>query len=275
MNMKTLLLVVGTFFLFFCCGKEYHNISDPGWNNNNNDTTAQITIMTYNIHYGYPVGTQAANLQGTATVIKSINPDVALLQEVDIKTNRSGGVDQLAALASLTGMEYYYFGKAIDYNNGQFGVAILSKYKLEDTNTTLLPIVPKQNESDYVEQRAMADAKITVKGHQIMVASTHLDLTQYNRDVQAPAIHSRLSASSCPAVLGGDFNARPTDPIITVFQNLSYTFTSLSGYSISNYLIDYIVYRPAGSFKLKSHQVATSAVNVSDHYPVVDILELQ
>lgn len=272
--MRTYLMVIGTFILFICCGKESDNNSNPGWETNYN-TPVQLKVMTYNIHYGYPVGAQKADLQGTADVIKSINPDVALLQEVDVKTNRSGGVDQLAALASLTGMEYYYFAKAIDYNNGEYGVGILSKYKLQDTHTTYLPLIPKQNETDYIEQRVMADATITIKKYQITVASTHLDLTQYNREAQVPVIHTRLTTNSYPVVLGGDFNAKPTDPIISTFQNLSYTFTSLSGYSISNYLIDYIIYRPVSKFKLISNPVITSAVNISDHYPVVAIIELQ
>ena len=273
---KLILFVLAGMLLLPSCGKDHGSVDNPGWDDDDDDTPANSTIriMTYNIHYGYPSGGSSPDLQSTAEVIKSINPDVALLQEVDINTTRSGKVDQMAALSALTGLSYSYFGKGIDYNGGEFGVAILSKYKLEQTATTQLPLVSAQGD-DYVEQRAMAQATITFAGYLLTVATTHLDLTQYNRDAQVPAIHSQLSLGSGPVILGGDFNARPSNPTITDFQNLGYTFTSFSGYSISNYLIDYIIYRPAERFELISHKVGTSAGTISDHYPVVDELKVK
>ena len=252
------------------CSEDHHGIDDPGWErtDTSNVDSSQIKVMTYNIHYGYPVGASSVN-------ILSIDPDIALLQELDKNTSRSGNVDQLAQLAELTGMKYSYFGKAIDYNNGEYGVGILSKYALENEDTTMLPIVAKQNADDYVEQRVLAEAQIIVQGQILTVATSHLDLTQYNRDVQVPAIHAKLSLQSNPVIFGGDFNARPANSTITDFQELGYTFTSLTGFSISDYLIDFITYRPSAGFELVSHKVITAAANVSDHYPVVAILKLK
>ncbi|RIH62781.1 hypothetical protein D1164_23150 [Mariniphaga sediminis] len=274
--MKSIFLFfIGVIVFSACCSKTNNEISDPGWNHSETDSVSEVKVVTYNIHYGYPVGKTSPDLKESARVLKSINPDIVFLQEVDIKTDRSGGVDQLAVLASLTGLEYYYFGKGIDYSNGEFGVAILSKYKLENTHATLLPLIPKQNKQDYIEQRVMAEARINIGGQFITVACTHLDLTPYNRIEQVSAIDSRLSTYDYPVILGGDFNSRPSDLVIAKFQDLSYSFTNLSGYSISNFLLDYIVYRPADKFKLVSHEIITSALNVSDHYPVVAVFELK
>jgi endonuclease/exonuclease/phosphatase family metal-dependent hydrolase len=271
---KLTFFVLSAFFLIVSCSKDHGDLDNPGWNDDDNVTKTTIRIMTYNIHYGYPSGGSSPDLQSTAEVIKSISPDVALLQEVDIETTRSGKVDQLAALSTLTGLSYYYFGKAIDYNGGEFGVAILSKYELKQTATTQLPLVEAQGD-DYVEQRVLAQATITFTDHLLTVATTHLDLTQYNRDAQVTAIYNQLNTGSNPVILGGDFNARPANQTITDFQNLGYTFTSLEGYSISNYLIDYIIYRPAAHFELVSHKIVTLAGTVSDHYPVVDELKIK
>lgn len=281
--MKTVIFIilsVSVIILSASCKKKEYTMIDPGWDepadtlSSDYEENPQIKIMTYNIHSCYPVGASAPDIKGTADVIKNINPDIALLQEVDINTTNSGGIDQLATLSALTGMKYYYFGKAINFNNGEFGVGLLSKYKLEETNTTKLPLIAKQNNSDYVEQRVLAEGRIIFKGHLLTIATTHLDLTQYNREAQIPAIGKQLERSY-PVILGGDFNIRPTNSLINDLQNLSYTFTSLSGYSISNYLIDYITYRPYNRFKLISQQVITSAGSVSDHYPVVAVLEIQ
>ncbi len=271
---RLFLILIAVLIITVSCKKESGSNEDPGWDRKPN-TTVTIKVMTYNVRSCTPVGSTTTNAKATADVIKENDPDVVLLQEIDVNTTSSGGVNQLEILSGLTGMKYYYFGKAIDYDHGEFGVGILSKYELYATNTTKLPLIPKQKESDYVEQRVLAEARITFKEHLLTIATTHLDLTQYNRDVQIPAIETQLSKNLYPIIFGGDFNARPSDPVIAALQNLSYTFSSLSGYSISNYLIDYITYRPADKFKLVLHKVVTTAVGVSDHYPVVDTFELQ
>lgn len=267
-------IIISIAFLFISCKKSESGDIDGGWDRPTSDDVL-IKVMTYNVHSCIPVGSSTPNPQGIADVIKEANPDVVMLQEIEVNTTNSGGIDQLAKLSELTGMNYYYFGKAINYNNGAFGVGLLSKYKLDATNTTMLPLIPKKNSTDYVEQRVLAEGRITFKGYQLTVATTHLDLTQYNRDVQIPAIDAQLSKNSYPIIFGGDFNARPTDSGIATLQSLSYTFTSLSGQSISNYLIDYITYRPAMRFKPMLHQIVTSAAGHSDHNPVVDVFKLQ
>ncbi len=93
----------------------------------------KLTVMSYNIHHGE--GTDGVfDLRRLAVVIKSVDPDLVALQEVDKGTTRASGIDQAAELARLTGM-YYVFGNAIDYAGGEYGEAILSRYPiLESTN---------------------------------------------------------------------------------------------------------------------------------------------
>ena len=72
-----------------------------------------VRVLTYNIHHGE--GTDGiVDLPRLAQIVKSVQPDLVALQEVDQLTERASGVDQLHALAQLTGMRAR-FGKAMDY----------------------------------------------------------------------------------------------------------------------------------------------------------------
>jgi len=61
-----------------------------------------LRILSYNIHHGR--GTDGVvDLERIATVIRGCDADVALLQEVDDQTVRTGHVDQPAELAHIGG----------------------------------------------------------------------------------------------------------------------------------------------------------------------------
>src|SRR6185436_9114845 len=73
-----------------------------------------------------------------AEVIRAADVDVVAVQEVDIKARRSGTVDQLAELKRLTGM-HGVFGKARDYDGGEYGQVILSREPIERMDVHELP----------------------------------------------------------------------------------------------------------------------------------------
>src|SRR5688572_9946117 len=83
-----------------------------------------VRVMVYNIHAGKDA-TGADNLARVAALVRETNADIALLQEVDQGTRRSGNTDQPALLAERTGF-HVAFGSALDYDGGKYGVAILS-----------------------------------------------------------------------------------------------------------------------------------------------------
>ena len=53
-----------------------------------------VRVLTYNIHHGEGMDGKI-DLERIAAVIKRLEPDVVALQEVDVKTTRSQGVDQV------------------------------------------------------------------------------------------------------------------------------------------------------------------------------------
>src|SRR5258707_15896745 len=87
-----------------------------------------VRVLTYNIHHGE--GTDGEfDLPRLANVIKSVEPDLVALQEVDEATERASGVDELAELGRLTGM-HTAFGKAMDFQGGAYGVGVLSRWSI-------------------------------------------------------------------------------------------------------------------------------------------------
>jgi endonuclease/exonuclease/phosphatase family metal-dependent hydrolase len=165
----------------------------------------RLRVLTYNIHHGEGVDGRF-DLERIAGVISKRRPDLVALQEVDVKTRRSGGVDQAAELARLTGMNVS-FGKAIDYQGGEYGQAVLSRFPIHQFRTHRLPGEPQ------TEQRIAVEAVVYAwpSGPAVRFIGTHLHHLpdESNRVRQAEEIN-RLFASDgdeMPAILCGDFNA--------------------------------------------------------------------
>ena len=66
-------------------------------------------------------------------------PDIVALQAVDQNTGRSNGVDQAAALGKLTGMKAV-FSRAIDFDGGGYGNAVLTKLPVRSEETVKLKL---------------------------------------------------------------------------------------------------------------------------------------
>src|SRR5690606_7974941 len=99
------------------------------------EAQTRVTILSYNIYHGelaYEKG--KPNLDSVAALINKYRPDFVALQEVDSATGRSARIygertDYVKELAARTGM-LGYFGKAMDYDSGGYGEALLSRRPL-------------------------------------------------------------------------------------------------------------------------------------------------
>lgn len=243
------------------------------------DTGFALRVLCYNIHHANPPSKPGViDLEAIAAVIRREAPHVVALQEVDVRTERSGSsVHQAEALAAMTGMTAY-FGKAIDYGGGEYGVAILSRLPMRGMKNTPLPSAEGTNG----EPRTLASAIITLPdGKELLFASTHFDAQRgdTNRLLQAARVRELLEGETLPVVLAGDFNASPDSRII---QALDATFTRTCvqgcGYTIPQVnptrTIDFIFYRPANRFRVLAHSVVQEPY-ASDHLPVRAELQLK
>src|SRR3954462_9257509 len=84
-----------------------------------NPPPGPLRILVYNIHAGKDAA-GTPNLQAVAALVKSSGAQIALLQEVDRGTARSGHVDQVAALAKATGYDAAFGPSLLHYDGGEY-----------------------------------------------------------------------------------------------------------------------------------------------------------
>lgn len=229
-----------------------------------------INVLTYNIHHGNPPTREKGHIElnTIAETIRKTDPDLVALQELDSVTIRSGKTFQLEVLAKMLDMHYYY-GKAINYEGGGYGVGILSKYPISEAQTIKLPNVP-----DFAgETRVLALVKVTLPdGKEVYFGSTHLDVTlEDNRLLQTTEIATIAGKLKAPVIIGGDFNSTDNKaPMLELF-NYFKDASTIKGPTIPvlnpTRRIDYIVYRTASDFEVLSEKVLTADNYGSDHLP--------
>ena len=233
----------------------------------------QVRILSYNIHHGQGVDGKF-DLARIAAVIRAAAPDLVALQEVDVKTGRAGGVDQAAALGALTGMEAR-FGKAMEYDGGLYGEAVLSRLPVQEVRLHPLPA------DEGFEPRAALAVKVRLRGGAIWFAGTHLDHTRTpeQRMKQIQVLNRALAEGpeGLPVILAGDFNAEPESPEHEALREAwsaaaprdpAPTFPSSS----PEKKIDYVFFRPADAWRVKEVRVLGEET-ASDHRPLLVVLE--
>lgn len=231
----------------------------------------KLKVLCYNLRFG-----ELASLEELAEYIKSENPDVVALQEVDVRTHRDvakhqNGRDFITVLGYHTGMLTAY-ARTIDHAGGYYGIGILSKYPFAHTRKILLPPFDGSK-----EQRALLLANVELPGGKIFTfVSTHFDHTDSQvRQLQAKALNKALKGNKFPMVVAGDFNAKPDAPEINEGMKhwnraCSPDFTIPVKEPRSK--IDYIFYAPAGKWRPVSS--GTPNISLSDHLPIWAELEL-
>jgi endonuclease/exonuclease/phosphatase family metal-dependent hydrolase len=172
-----------------------------------------VRVVTYNILAGNDLE-RRSNLARIAALLDTLRADIVLLQEVDRRTARSGGVDQAAVLAEAAGL-HAVFGRSIDFGGGEYGNAILSRWPVLASRVVPLDsLLPAALLADVQEARTLLHVVVETPGGVLHVANTHLDhrATSTVRQPQALALLAYLADAvppGAPLVLGGDLNATP------------------------------------------------------------------
>lgn len=244
------------------------------------DQSTALRVLCYNIHHANPPSKPGViDVEAIAKVISQQTPDIVALQEVDIYTNRSGKtLNQASELARLSGMPYYFFAKAIDHDGGEYGVAILSKYPMENMKNTALPTAHGTNG----EHRTLAIAQINLPDKKkIIFACTHLDAQKAdtNRFLQINRIVEIMQQEKLPVVIAGDLNATPSTRIINRLDEY-FTRSCLvkCGFTVPVInpfrTIDFIAFRPADKFIVAEHTIIDEQY-ASDHLPVKVVMQVK
>lgn len=232
----------------------------------------QLGIMTYNIrHASPPSNPRVIDIDTVSAVIKKYQPDLVALQEVDVNTGRSGkAINEAEEIGKKTNM-YFCFGKAIDFDGGAYGIAILSKYPFDSVKTYNLP-----SANNHAERRALVLGYINMgRNKKMLFACTHLDaeVDDANRMLQIKAIDSILNFQPFPTVLAGDLNSEAGGLVINALdQHFTRSCLDNCPFTIPSgnpkQTIDFIAYRKPGPYKFTRHRVLQEPYP-SDHLPVV------
>jgi endonuclease/exonuclease/phosphatase family metal-dependent hydrolase len=234
-----------------------------------------LRVMTYNIHVGVGMD-KKLDLQRIADVINRQHPDLVGLQEVDRGVKRTEGKDEIAEVAKLTDM-HYAFAHNLDYQGGQYGVAILSRFPIGARDHR------KFENLREAERRGMIRIEVDVGGKTINFVTTHLDYQHDDgRLFEAEQMLKFLQGIDGPLIIVGDLNDEPSG---NTYKLMSRAFDDTWVRSRAKAVgltypadkpvkrIDYVFTRQSDRIKAKKAWVVNTLA--SDHLPLVADLELK
>ena len=241
-----------------------------------------LKVISYNIFNAqHPDNRGASILAEIADFISDENPDLVALQEVDSATHRlaklnGGRYFSLAdSLAERTGM-HASFGKAIDFDGGGYGIAMLSRKPMVAQKVQL----PNPKEG---EPRVLLTAEFsTDSGRKVIFAATHFDHQyQENRLQQVDVVNELLQEKNeLPVILAGDLNFEPNSEEYQMVQEY-WRDTAMEGVNTLAFTypandparrIDYVFVSSSQRWEVISHR--TPNLSYSDHLPVITRLVL-
>jgi len=233
-----------------------------------------VKVLSFNILHGATTKGDF-DLDAIAKVITEAKPDLVALQEVDYKTRRAKRYD-LATELGWRAKLVPIFARAMKYDDGEYGEAILSRYSFISSRNIALPY------SAGNEPRAAIEIQTVLpSGDTIAFIGTHLDHLADERDriAQAKEINKVFASNKYPTILAGDLNAEPgSTPILVLesrwtatFDKDNIEFTFPSGVPIKK--IDYVMYLPNARWRVLKTEVINNPI-ASDHCAYLVTLEL-
>jgi endonuclease/exonuclease/phosphatase family metal-dependent hydrolase len=262
--------LLSSIMLLLSCSQRVYQTNTPAVNS--------LKVMSYNIHHANPPSVPGKiDLDAIAKAISDQNPDLVALQEVDVNTDRSGKINEASMLALKLGMKGLFFAKAIDHEGGDYGVAILSKYPISESQIHRLPT----QEGTKGEPRVLATVQVNLPGgKKIRFGSTHLDAqkSDTNRLLQVTEINKIAAQERLPFIIAGDLNATPESAVIKMFdtqftrtcQDCAFTIPVIN----PTKAIDFIAYSKGTDMEAVSHEVVPERY-ASDHLPIVSVLKFK
>ncbi len=121
-----------------------------------------LRVVTYNIQQGYDQN-GVRSYEGQLELIRSLNPDIVGLQESDVARFSGGNADVVRTMAEGLNMYSYYGPRTV---NGTFGIALLSRFPIENPRTFYMYSLG--------EQTAAIMANVFINGTPYVILVTHL-----------------------------------------------------------------------------------------------------
>jgi endonuclease/exonuclease/phosphatase family metal-dependent hydrolase len=242
-----------------------------------------LRVMTLNIAHGrgdsfhqlfQSTATTLDNLDVIAMVLKREAPDVASLQETDIRSFWNGNMNQVDFLARYGSFDQSVRGAHVDSLGLSYGTAMVANLELENAESvTFNPRRTALPKGFVVSTVAWPDSECI----EVDIVSVHLDFAREStRREQAAELIATLRSRNRPVIVMGDFNTdwrQPDSALRLIADELGLrthepedpaqvTFPS------SGERLDWILVSPEISFS--SYRVVGDVV--SDHFGVLSDL---
>lgn len=268
------------------------------------DESNEFTIAVMNIAHGR--GQAESNwtesgqpkqerVQAIADMLKTIDADVVVLNEVDFNSTWSGHQNQAAAIAKAAGYSYRLEQRNLDfcfaYGSCVFGNAVLSRFPIGNGKYIEYPGVNKWEQFLCGKK---GGAAVTIKCSPTSFFQLFPVHTEHrDEDIRVSSVEAILQSSSQVAtILAGDFNSTPTgfpgsvqgtagnalDKILNdgrfetrpqqTAADSEFTFSSVD----PNKTIDWTFV--SRHFEILEYRVVNSRPELSDHLPIVVRLKL-
>ena len=183
-----------------------------------------LRILSYNIAHGRGLANsnwgggnaeqRERRLDELAELLKTLEADIVVLNEVDFETSWSYGVNQAQCLAEKAGYEYRVEQRNIDFRflfwTCRFGNAVLSKYPIRDAKVIDLPAYAEW-EDLLVGKKKAVFCQVETTHQTVGVIGAHLShRSETLRAQSAEYIVKLLDDAQQPVFLAGDLNSTPS-----------------------------------------------------------------
>ncbi|RZL49058.1 MAG: endonuclease [Pedobacter sp.] len=263
-----------------------------------------VRLMTYNVHNFKPYGDEITVevKDRMLKVVAEQNPDIVCFQE--FFTKPKGEFDTVDSLKKLLNAKYYYFVPTMKSETEAIGLAIFSKYPIENKGQIAFE-GSNGNESIYVD--------LLLKGQKLRVYNIHFQSISFEkedytylekvtkkmevekgsskrivrmlksafikRSEQVDLMKAHLRTCTTPYIIAGDFNDTPASYVVTkMTDSLNNAFIKKGAglgrtYNgkFPNFQIDYI----ASSKDIEVENYRIVEAKLSDHFPVRSDLRLK
>lgn len=242
----------------------------------------EIRIISLNMRHG-EVKDGVIDVALQAETLKKYEPNIIMLQEMDLFTNRVNQIDELSIFKDITKLKYSSYGSNITFKEGWYGNAILSEFPIVSSENYMSSICSK-------ETKGVLHSRIEIGNKEIDIYNTHFPVIPSERIKFAEEITYLMQRieNTENIVLAGDFNLGivplsgkhnykverqifypEMEELKTYFNEVD--FKELT-YEVGNLIgdIDKVMYK--GNLKLISIEKLQD--EISDHYPVLVKFEI-
>ena len=166
-----------------------------------------MKLMSFNTQHCLNYLEKRVDYEIMARAIGTVGADIVGLNEM---FNGGKFCEQTKELSTLSGIENYYFAKAIDDADGPYGNGILSKIPFKSVETIIIPDPNPKKPGGWYETRCLLKAELE-NGVRVLV--THFGLEPDEQENAVKTVIEHIRGEKC--ILMGDFNVTPDSALLT------------------------------------------------------------